>query len=194
MNARNRVFLILGIAYPGIPHLVSVHGPHLRRPQAHRHRRRQRGRSSAPRFLAASRPSTSKKASRSSRAILSPSSKATTSRPRKKPPLSTVTSNQYKLNETIETQRQNQGEVTSATASAQAQVRAAQATLAQAQANLDHQRADTTRIVALAKQGIMSAQARDEAITSLQADTAAVETARQQHRRRDGRAPAGQGA
>ncbi|MGB6194116.1 MAG: efflux RND transporter periplasmic adaptor subunit [Terracidiphilus sp.] len=93
--------------------------------------------------------------------------------------LATVTSNQYKLNETIETQRQSEGEVTSATATAQAQVHAAQGTLAQAQANLDHQRADTTRTVALAKQGIVSAQARDEAITSLQADTAAVETARQ---------------
>ncbi len=91
----------------------------------------------------------------------------------------TVTSNQYKLNETVETQRQNQGEVVSATATAEAQVRAAQAALAQAQANLDHQRADTTRTVALAQQGIASAQARDEAITSLQADTAAVETARQ---------------
>ncbi len=41
---------------------------------------------------------------------------------------------------------------------------AAIATLAQAQANLDHQKADTTRTVALAKQGIASEQANDEAI------------------------------
>jgi multidrug resistance efflux pump len=93
--------------------------------------------------------------------------------------LAMVSSNQSKLNETVETQRQNQGEVTSATASAGAQVRAAQAALAQAQANLAHQQADTTRTVALAGQGIMSAQAHDEAITSLRADEAAVESARE---------------
>jgi HlyD family secretion protein len=91
----------------------------------------------------------------------------------------TLTSNQYKLNETVETQRQNEGEVTSATLNADAQVRATKAALAQAQANLDHQRADTTRTVALAKQGIMSDQSRDEAITSLQAAEAAVSTARE---------------
>ena len=67
--------------------------------------------------------------------------------------------------------------VTSATINAEAQVRVAQAALAQAQANLDHQQADTTRTVALAKQGIMSEQAKDEAVTSLQAAEAAVETA-----------------
>ncbi len=89
----------------------------------------------------------------------------------------TVAANQSKLGETVETQRQNQGEVTSATANAEAQVRVAQATLAQAQANLAHQQADTTRTVALAKQGIMSAQASDEAITSLKADQAAVQSA-----------------
>jgi HlyD family secretion protein len=91
----------------------------------------------------------------------------------------TLVSNQYKLNETVETQRQNEGEVTSATLNADAQVRATKAALVQAQANLDHQRADTTRTVALAKQGIMSEQSRDEAITSLQAAEAAVATARE---------------
>ncbi|HEX8710757.1 MAG TPA: efflux RND transporter periplasmic adaptor subunit [Terracidiphilus sp.] len=77
-----------------------------------------------------------------------------------------------------ETVRQNRGETTSATLSAEAQVKAAQATLAQAQATLAHQKADSSRIVALANQGIMSAQAKDEAETSLQADEAAVNTAR----------------
>jgi multidrug resistance efflux pump len=91
----------------------------------------------------------------------------------------TVTSSRFKLGETVETERQNQGEVTSAAANAEAQVRVAQASLAQAQANLEHQQADTTRTVQLAKQGIMSEQARDEAVTSLQADQAAVETARE---------------
>jgi len=56
---------------------------------------------------------------------------------------------------------------------------AAQASLAQAEANYDHQQADTSRTVALAKQGIMSEQASDEAATSLQAAKAAVATARE---------------
>ncbi len=89
----------------------------------------------------------------------------------------TVSSNRWKLNETVETERQNEGEVSSAAISAEAQLRGARAALAQAQANLDHQKADTTRIVALAKQGIMSEQAKDDAATSLQADQAAVESA-----------------
>ena len=90
-----------------------------------------------------------------------------------------VESNQSKLAETMATQRQNEGEVTSATNTAEAQVRASHAALTQAQANLAHQQADTTRTVALAKQGIASDQARDEAVTSLQAAQAAVDTARE---------------
>ena len=90
----------------------------------------------------------------------------------------TAASDKWKLSEAQETVRQNEGETTSATVSAQAQVRAAEATLAQAQAQYDHQQADTSRIVALAQQGIMSTQARDEAVTSLQAAEAAVNTAK----------------
>ena len=88
-----------------------------------------------------------------------------------------VQSNQFKLAETEETERQNQGEVSSASVNAEAQVKASQAALAQAQANLEHQKADTTRTVALAKQGIASDQAKDEAVTSLNAAEAAVESA-----------------
>ena len=88
-------------------------------------------------------------------------------------------SNQSKLAETMETQRQNEGEVTSASINAEAQVKASQATLAQAEANLAHQKADTTRTVALAKQGIASEQASDEAVASLQASQAAVDSANQ---------------
>jgi HlyD family secretion protein len=87
-----------------------------------------------------------------------------------------VLSDQSKLAETMETQRQNAGEVSSATVNAQAQVKATQAALAQAEANLAHQQADTTRTVALAKQGIASAQARDEAVTALNAAEAAVQS------------------
>lgn len=89
----------------------------------------------------------------------------------------TVASNRSKLSETMETERQNQGEVSSATINAEAQLRASEAALAQANANLAHQQADTLRTVGLAKQGIASEQAKDEAVTSLQAAQAAVQTA-----------------
>ncbi len=89
----------------------------------------------------------------------------------------TVSSNRSKLSETMETERQNQGEVSSATVNAEAQLRASEAALAQAQANLGHQQADTLRTVALAKQGIMSQQSSEEAVTSLQGAQAAMQTA-----------------
>jgi HlyD family secretion protein len=89
----------------------------------------------------------------------------------------TTASLRSKLNGSVETERQNSGETQSATASAEAQVRVAEASLAQARANLQHQQADTSRTVALAQQGIMSAQARDEMETALQASQAAVTAA-----------------
>ena len=93
--------------------------------------------------------------------------------------MATATSQNDKLSETVESERQTRGETGSATVNAEAQVRAAQASLAQAQAQFDHQQADTSRIVALAQQGIMSQMAKDEAATGLQASKAAVETARE---------------
>jgi multidrug resistance efflux pump len=91
----------------------------------------------------------------------------------------TAASQNYKLGESVESERQTRGETRSATANAEAQVRAAQSALVQAQAQFDHQQADTSRTVALAEQGIMSQMAKDEAATSLQAAKAAIETARQ---------------
>jgi multidrug resistance efflux pump len=91
-----------------------------------------------------------------------------------------ASSQQSKLGETVETERQTRGEVTSAAVNAEAMVRAARAAQAQAQAQLEHQKADTTRTVALAQQGIMSAQSRDEAVTSLQAAQAALEATQHQ--------------
>jgi HlyD family secretion protein len=91
----------------------------------------------------------------------------------------TAASEKYKLGETVETEKQTRGETGSAAVNAEALLSAAQASLAQAQANYDHQQADTSRTVALAQQGILSAQARDDAATSLQAAKAAVDTARQ---------------
>ena len=90
----------------------------------------------------------------------------------------TAASDKWKLSEARETERENSGETSNATLARKRRCKAAQATLAQAQANLDHQQADTSRTVALAKQGIMSAQASDEAETSLQAAEAAVNTAK----------------
>ena len=84
-----------------------------------------------------------------------------------------------KLGGSVETERQDRGETSSATINAEAQLRSARAALAQAQANYDHQQADTSRAVALAQQGIMSDQARDDAATSLQATKAAVDAARE---------------
>jgi multidrug resistance efflux pump len=91
----------------------------------------------------------------------------------------TAASQMGKLGETVETERQTRGETGSATVNAEAQVRAARAALAQAQANYDHQKADTSRTVALAQQGIMSEQSKDDAATSLEAERAAVDTAKE---------------
>jgi multidrug resistance efflux pump len=86
-------------------------------------------------------------------------------------------SSRWHVSEAQETERQTRGETSGGTAAAEAQIKAAQATLQQAEAQLAHQKAETTRTVALAGQGIMSAQARDEATTAMQASEAAVHTA-----------------
>jgi multidrug resistance efflux pump len=91
----------------------------------------------------------------------------------------TADSQEGKLGESVMSERQTQGETGSATINAEATVKSAKAALAQAQANYDHQKADTSRTVALTQQGIMSEQAKDDAVTSLQASQAAVEAARE---------------
>jgi HlyD family secretion protein len=91
----------------------------------------------------------------------------------------TAASQKFKLGETVESERQTRGETGNAAVNAEAMVQAAKATLAQAQANYDHQQADTSRTVALAQQGIMSEQAKDDAATSLQAAKAAVDSAKE---------------
>jgi len=88
-----------------------------------------------------------------------------------------VAGSKWKVSAAEDTERQTRGETSNASLAAEAQLKAAQSALAQAQANLAHQKADTTRIVALATQGIASAQAKDDAVTSLQAAEAAVATA-----------------
>jgi multidrug resistance efflux pump len=91
----------------------------------------------------------------------------------------TAKSQNFKLGETVETERQTRGETGSATVNAEAMVSSSKAALAQAQANYEHQQADTSRTVALADQGIMSQQSKDDAATSLQAAKAAVDAARE---------------
>jgi HlyD family secretion protein len=91
----------------------------------------------------------------------------------------TAASQRSKLNSTEDTERQNRGETTSGVVSAEAQVKAAESALVQAQANYEHQQADTSRAVALASQGIMSQQTRDEQVTALAAAKAAVDMARE---------------
>ena len=88
-------------------------------------------------------------------------------------------SQRYKLLGASDTERQTRGGTSSQVANAEAQLRAAQATLVQAQAQYEHQQADTTRAVALAQQGIVSQQSRDEQVTSLAAAKAAVDTAKE---------------
>jgi multidrug resistance efflux pump len=91
----------------------------------------------------------------------------------------TALSDASRLNGAEATVQQNRGETSSATTSAEAQVKMAQASLAQAQAQYDHQQADTSRDVALAQSGIVSEQTKDEEVTSLQSAKAAVDAARQ---------------
>jgi len=90
-----------------------------------------------------------------------------------------ATSQRFKLQGASDTERQTQGTMSSQVINAEAQVRAAQAALMQAQAQYEHQKADTTRAVELAQQGIDSEQTRDEQVTSLQAAQAAVDTAKE---------------
>lgn len=91
----------------------------------------------------------------------------------------TAASDKWKLSEAEETMRENHGETSNAAMASEAQVRTAQASLAQAEAQYQHQEADTSRDVELAKMGIVSAQTKDEEVTSLQASKAAVDAAKE---------------
>jgi multidrug resistance efflux pump len=88
-------------------------------------------------------------------------------------------SQQSKLLETVDTERQTQGETDSQVVNAEANLRVAHATQAQAEAQLEHQQADTRRTVALAAQGVMSDQSKDDAVTSQHAAEAALDAAKE---------------
>lgn len=91
--------------------------------------------------------------------------------------LATRSSQQQKLAETVETERQTSGETSSGLLNAEAALQVARSNEAQAAAQLAHQQADTQRTVELANQGVMSAQAKDEAVTSENAAKAALDAA-----------------
>ncbi len=91
----------------------------------------------------------------------------------------TAVSQQYKMEEASDTERQTQGGTASQVTNAEAQLRAARAAFVQAQAQYEHQEADSRRTVALAGQGVMSELARDEATTSLNAAKAASDSAKE---------------
>src|SRR3954470_9279289 len=88
-------------------------------------------------------------------------------------------STRYKMLGSRDTQRQTEGGMTSQITNAEAQLRMARASLAQVQAQYDRQASDTHRTLALADQGIASEQSRDQATTSLNAAKAAVDAARE---------------
>lgn len=91
----------------------------------------------------------------------------------------TAVSQKYLLQQAGDTEHQIEASTSSQVINAEAQLRAMRAALAQAQAQEQHQYADTSRTVALAAQGVMSKQSRDEAATSLHAAQAAVNAAKQ---------------
>jgi HlyD family secretion protein len=91
----------------------------------------------------------------------------------------TAVSQKYLLQQASDTEHQIEASTSGQVINAEAQLRAMRANLAQAQAQEQHQYADTSRTVALAAQGVMSKQSRDESVTSLHADQAAVNAAKQ---------------
>lgn len=90
----------------------------------------------------------------------------------------TAASQKYLVQQTRDTQRQVGGTTSSQVINAEAQLRSAEATLVQAEAQEQHQNADTSRAVALAAQGVVSQQTRDEDVSSLHAAQAAVDAAK----------------
>ena len=91
----------------------------------------------------------------------------------------TAESAKFKLLQSRDTQRQAAGQTSSQVINAEAQLRVAQASLLQAQAQYQRQADDTRRTLALAQQGVMSEQAKDEAAASLNASKAAADGARE---------------
>jgi HlyD family secretion protein len=86
----------------------------------------------------------------------------------------------HQVAQTRATEEQTSGETSSGVVNAQARLRAAQATLAQAQADLQRIESDSRRAIALAKEGVASQQAADQAEAQLKAQQAFVRAAEDQ--------------
>ena len=86
----------------------------------------------------------------------------------------------HQVSQTRATEEQTAGETSSGVMNAQARLRAAQATLLQAQADLQRVQSDSYRAIELAKQGIGTQQAADQATAQLKAQQALVGAAEDQ--------------
>ena len=88
----------------------------------------------------------------------------------------------HQVSQTRATEEQTAGETSSGVMNAQARLRAAQATLLQAQADLQRIQSDSYRAIELAKQGIGTQQAADQAAAQLKAQQALVRASEDQVR------------
>ncbi len=92
----------------------------------------------------------------------------------------TLASLRSQVSQTRATEQMTKGTTVSDVANARARLQATQAQLTQAEADLERVRLDTQRTVALAAQGIASAQDRDRANSALKAQQALVQSLREQ--------------
>ena len=92
--------------------------------------------------------------------------------------LATVHGDRFKVAEARAALLQVEQATASQVVAAQAQARAARAAVVQAQAQYARQNADTRRAVELARAGIFSQQTHDEMVAALNADRAAIHSAR----------------
>ena len=92
----------------------------------------------------------------------------------------TMTSLQSKVAETQSTQQATQGSTASSVANAQARLQSARAQLLQAEAMLQQVQSNSQRTIELAKSGVSSEQERVQAETNLKAQEATVESLREQ--------------
>ena len=92
----------------------------------------------------------------------------------------TLASLRSRVAQSRSTLQSTSGSTSSDVQNAQAMIQSAQAQLTEAQANLEVQRLDTDRMVNLAKQGVASAQNRDQAVAALKQAQARVESLQKQ--------------
>ena len=177
MKAGGRIFIRIGLLLI-VRRLVFLYDRAPRRPAAHRHRRRQRGGRQLAYSRACSRPSLGRggaasQAGQRSRTIESQdleAARAAAATTAKRPVQAARIPRHGTADRRADLQPGHQRRSSAPCGAGRS---------AQAQAQYEHQQADTRRTDALAKQGVMSAQASDEAVTSLNAAKAAVDGAQE---------------